>query len=84
MKADKIFAHPEYEFCVFMDGMIKADWDDAICQDCGGNGLKPVYCCSGNECCCYGLPCEFTECDCGSDVPKYETIKRWSDERRYE
>ena len=35
--------------------------DYSICRKCGGTGLDPIMCCSGDMCGCYGLPIDFRE-----------------------
>lgn len=61
----------------FMKGMCNAPWDDDACGDCGGHGLKPVYCCNGAMCGCYGMPTEFINCGCGAKQPTDEQIREW-------
>ena len=64
--------YPEY-----MRGLCNAPRDDSKCNQCGGIGLKPVVCCSGQECVCKGMPVDFVECDCGSELPTDEQIWTW-------
>lgn len=62
----------------FMAGMCNAPWDDDKCGKCGGNALKPVFCCNGFECCCSGRAIEFEDCDCGNEPPSVDQIIEWA------
>lgn len=55
-------------------------WDDDFCDNCGGTGYVPIYCCDsagyvpiyccdGYACSCHGEPIDFhNECEeCGRD-----------------
>lgn len=64
----------------FMRAMMNADYDGNICDKCGGTGLKPVMCCSGNECGCLGMPVDFVACGCGIPEPTNEQLSKWADE----
>ena len=68
----------EISYSVFMIGMRNAPWDSDKCARCGGTGLKPVYCCSGFECGCRGLPVNFEPCECGTKAPTNDQIKAWA------
>lgn len=69
----------ELTFTEFMRGMGSAPWEPQICEDCGGNGLKPVMCCDGRECGCMGMPVDFEPCGCGISPPSDEQIKEWAE-----
>lgn len=45
--------------------------DYALCSDCGGTGIKPEMCCSGDMCGCRGLPHDFGPCPCGQKPPEW-------------
>ena len=66
-------------YCDFMNGMCNAPFLPEYCYDCGGNGLKPVYCCEGlrNECGCLGMPVDFVPCECGIKPVTDDQIRRW-------
>ena len=69
----------EISFGVYMRGLCRAPGDYNICKECGGIGLKPIYCCDGRECGCYGLPIDFVDCECGTEKPTIEQIKKWEE-----
>lgn len=66
------------DYCDFMRGMCNAPWDNDKCDQCGGTGLIPAYCCSGTECGCRGMPIDFVECwCCDCAEPTNEQIRAW-------
>jgi len=65
------------DYVEFMIGLMNAPWDNDICSECGGSGMRPVHCCSGMECNCRGMPIDFVECNCGIERPSEEQIKEW-------
>lgn len=65
------------EYAEFMKAMSKAPWS-GDCSDCGGVGLKPIGCCSGYMCGCYGMVVDYEKCDCGAPEPTDEQIEEWS------
>ncbi len=79
LKRDLIKEKKDLSYSEFMNGMCNAPFDRNKCEKCGGNGLKPVMCCSGarEECGCRGMPTDFICCECGTSRPTNEQIRSW-------
>ena len=60
----------------FMAGMYNAPHDKDACTECGGNGLRPIFCCVGHGCGCRGMPINFIKCECGRTPITNEEIKK--------
>ena len=49
----------------------------SACRECFGTGARPVMCCNGHECGCYGQPIDYKQCECGTPFPTEEQIQKY-------
>ena len=61
----------------FMRGMTNAPFDREKCDECGGTGFIPIFCCDGEHCGCKALPVDFKDCDCSCPIASDELIYSW-------
>ena len=65
------------DYVEFMQAMSVAPIDGSKCTACGELGLKPIFCCSGLECGCMGMPTDYEPCKCGAKEPSEEQLNEW-------
>ena len=62
---------PYAEYMNTLDKYCKQNWDNNLCDVCGGAGVIAIMCCSGIDCMRQGAPVDFIlECKkCGRKCP---------------
>ena len=63
------------EFMVALYYGAKYDFDK--CPTCGGIGLVPEYCCSGQGCGCQSMPVDYIKSECDCPEPTNEQLIEW-------
>lgn len=76
----KVMIYKETDFGEFMTAMCNApkNLDPNACDKCNGYGLEAKHCCNGVDCGCWGLPIDYTPCECEASVPKISEILDWN------